>query len=114
MRVGSALIRFISTIRRLVSAIMDIPKDYLAKIRQSKKLKITSERQELIQQFVDKINLERVGTKFKPVIWQQVNGLLGHVRRMSDLYWLFKECEQGESFSKKFFGILKNTRLPKK
>ncbi len=91
---------------------MDIPKDYLEKLKGSKKLKITSERQELIQRFVDKINLERVGTKWKPVIWRQINGLVAHVR-MGDLYWLFKECEQGDSFSKKFFGILKSKRIKK-
>ena len=93
---------------------MDISKDYLNKLKRHKKLNITSERQEIIQQFADKINLERIGTKFKPVIWKQVNGLLGHVRKVSDLYWLFGECERADSFSKKFFGVLKGTRLPKK
>ncbi len=92
---------------------MDIPKDYLSKLNGAKKLRITGERQELIQRFVDVINRERVGTAFKPVSWKQINGLLGHVKRLSDLYWFFKECEQGESFSKKFFGILKNARKPK-
>ena len=90
---------------------MDLPKNYLDILKKSPRpLKITSERQELIQRFVDRINLERVGTKWKPVIWRQINGLVAHVR-ISDLYWFFKECEQGESFSKKFFGILKSTRV---
>lgn len=90
---------------------MDLPKNYMEKLKGKRPLKITSERQELIQRFVDKINLERVGTRFKPVIWQQINGLVAHVK-MGDLYWLFKECERGDSFSKKFFGILKNARMP--
>ncbi|HCB35129.1 MAG: hypothetical protein A2W52_03395 [Candidatus Taylorbacteria bacterium RIFCSPHIGHO2_02_49_25] len=92
---------------------VDIPKDYLDTLKQrSRPLKITSERQELIQRFVDQINVERVGTKFKPVIWKQINGLIAHVK-IGDLYWLFKECGQGNSFSKKFFGILKSVRVKK-
>jgi len=43
---------------------MDLPKNYLDTLKKSKTpLKITSERQELIQRFVDNINLERAGTK---------------------------------------------------
>lgn len=91
---------------------MDLPKNYLEKLKSKKPLRITSERQDLIQRFTDKINLERIGTKFKPVIWRQINGLVAHVK-ISDLYWLFKECESGDSFSKKFFGILKYTRVKK-
>ena len=93
---------------------MDLPNNYLDNLKKRPRpLKITSERQELIQRFVDKINLERVGTKFNLVIWRQINGLVVHVK-INDLYWFFKECGQGDSFSKKFFGILKNTRVTKK
>ncbi len=92
---------------------IDIPKDYLENLRKPKNgLKITGERQELIQSFVEKINLERIGTKWNPVTWRQINGLVSHVK-MADVYWLFKECEQGDSFSKKFFGILKSKRVKK-
>ncbi|TSC67486.1 MAG: hypothetical protein CEO19_210 [Parcubacteria group bacterium Gr01-1014_73] len=91
---------------------MDIPKNYLEKLKSKRPLKITSERQECIQRFVDKINLERIGTKFKPATWRQINGLVAHVK-IGDLYWLFKECERGDFFSKKFFGILKNLRTQK-
>jgi hypothetical protein len=91
---------------------MDLPKDYLQKLQSKRPLKIASERQELIQRFVDKINLERIGTTFKPVIWKQINGLVAQVK-IEDLYWLSKECERGDSFSKKFFGILKRTRVKK-
>ena len=89
---------------------MDIPKDYLAKLQVAKKLNITSERQELIQRFVDKINLERIGTRFQPVTWKQINGLVALIK-ISDLYWLYKTCESRDSFSKAFFGILKSTRV---
>lgn len=105
------IISGISTIRILVSAIMELPKNYLDTLKKrTQLLKITSERQELIQCFVDKINLERVGTKFAPATWKQINGLVGQVN-IRDLYWLFKKCEQGDNFSKKFFGILKSTRV---
>ena len=90
---------------------MDISKDYLEKLQARKRpLRITSERQELIQRFVDKINRERVGTEFQPVTWKQVNGLVRHLKE-SDLYWLFGECEHAQSFSKKFFGMLKGNRV---
>lgn len=92
---------------------MDVPKNYLDTLkRRSRPLKLTSERQECIQRFVDNINLERSGTKFKPATWKQINGLVAHVK-VADLYWLYKECERGDSFSKKFFGILKSLRAQK-
>ncbi|MBI2476138.1 MAG: hypothetical protein HYV67_02760 [Candidatus Taylorbacteria bacterium] len=87
---------------------MDIPKDYLNKFR-GKQSKITSERQELIQRFTDKINVERVGTAFKPATWKQINGLLAHLK-VRDLYWFLGECGRAPSFSKKFFGVLKGAR----
>ena len=88
---------------------MDLPKDYIDKLKSKRPLKITSERQELIQQFVDKINLERIGTKFKPVTARQINVLISFLS-VSDLYWLLGECERAPSFSKKFFGKLRDTR----
>ena len=92
---------------------MDIPKDYIAELKKrSRPLDITSERQELIQRLVDRINLERVGTEFKPVTWKQINGLVRHLKE-GDLYWLFGECEDAQSFSKKFFGVLKGNRAAK-
>jgi len=92
---------------------MDIPPNYLDTLKHRRTpLKITSERQELIQRFVDNINPERSGTKWEPVTWKQINGLVAHVP-IGDLYWFFKECGRGDSFSKKFFGILKSTRVQK-
>lgn len=93
---------------------MEVPKNYIENLKKrARPLKITSERQELIQRFVDKINLERVGTKFKPVTARQINALISflHIR---DLYWLWSVCEQASSFSKKFFGVLRDTKIPKK
>ncbi len=67
----------------------------------------TSERQEIIESFVKKINLDREGTAYKPVSWVQINGLL-RKKQPSELYGLFKACEGGGcAFSKVFFGVLK-------
>ncbi len=90
---------------------MEIPKNYLTALKERKTLyEFTSERQELIQRFVDKINLERVGTKWKPVTARQINVLLSFLK-VKDLYWLFGECERAPSFSKKFFGKLRDTKV---
>ncbi len=89
---------------------MEIPKDYLEELKNKKRPRtVTSERQELIQRFVDKINLERAGTKFKPALWRQINGLVRFLKER-DLYWLWSECERAPSFGKKFFGVLRDTK----
>lgn len=87
---------------------MDIPNAYIEELkkRRTKTQRGVSERQEIIQCFVDRINAERTGTKWKPVSWGQVNGLVRHLKEQ-DLYWLFGQCEKSESFSKKFFGVLR-------
>jgi hypothetical protein len=90
---------------------MDLPKDYLDKLKSKTSLKLTSERQELIQRFVDKINLERVGTKWKPATARQLNVLVSFLP-VRDLYWLYAKCERAPSFSKKFFGVLRDTNIP--
>lgn len=93
---------------------MDIPRNYLDQLKKGRApLNITSERQELIQRFVDKINVERAGTKWKPVTARQINTLISFLK-VSDLYWLLGECERAASFSKKFFGKLRDTRVSRK
>lgn len=88
---------------------MDISNTYIEELkkRRTKTPRGASERQELVQRFTDKINAERMGTKWKPVSWGQVNGLVRHLKEQ-DLYWLLGQCEKSESFSKKFFGVLKS------
>lgn len=89
---------------------MRIPKNYLNKLKKrSGELRITSERQEIIQRFVEAINKERVGTEFKPVIWKQINGLLAHLKGF-DLAWFYRECEKAENFGRFFFGMLKRRK----
>ncbi len=90
---------------------MEIPNNYLERLKDRKRpLKITGERQELIQRFTDNINRERVGTKFKEATWGQINGLVSFFK-MADLYWFWSECERAPSFSKKFFGVLRDTKV---
>jgi hypothetical protein len=92
---------------------MDIPKDYAEKLRERRTpYQFTSERQELIQRFVDGINVEREGTKWKPVSARQINALISFLP-VRDLYWLLGKCGHAESFSKKFFGVLRDTRVAK-
>lgn len=88
---------------------MDIAKTYLEELKKKKEKmqRGASERQELIQRFTDKINAERIGTKWKPATWGQINGLVRHLKEQ-DLYWLYGQCEKSESFSKKFFGVLRD------
>lgn len=89
---------------------MDVPKKYLDRLmKRARPLNITSERQELVQHFVDRINAERGGTRWKPTTWRQINGLVRFLKER-DLYWFFGECERGERFGKTFFGILKRAR----
>ncbi|OHA19327.1 MAG: hypothetical protein A3C08_01615 [Candidatus Taylorbacteria bacterium RIFCSPHIGHO2_02_FULL_47_18] len=88
---------------------MEISKTYIEELKKKRAEtpRGASERQELIQRLTDKINAERIGTKWKPATWGQINGLVRHLKEQ-DLYWLFSQCEKSDSFSKKFFGVLKS------
>ncbi len=89
---------------------MEIPKDYLERLKNQKRPRnITGERQEMIQRVTDKINRERIGTKFQEATWGQINGLVSFFT-MTDLYGLWSECERAPSFGKKFFGVLRDTK----
>lgn len=88
---------------------MEIPKTYLKQLKKKRAAtpRGASERQELVECFVNSINAERAGTPWKPVSWGQVNGLVRHLKEQ-DLYWLLGQCKKSESFSKKFFGVLRD------
>jgi len=69
--------------------------------------KITNSRQSIIQQFLERINKEREGTKFKQMTPRGVAMKLAHVQT-SDLYGFYKTCENYKGdFSRCFFGALK-------
>jgi len=70
--------------------------------------KIVNERQLLIKDFLDKINAERKGTKYKQLTPRAVAIKLSHLSEF-DLKYFYKQCDSyKESFSKAFFGMLKN------
>ena len=75
-----------------------------------KETTITNERQLLIKDFLDKINAERKGTKYKQLTARAVAIKLSHLSSF-DLKYFYKKCDSyKESFSKCFFGCLKTTQ----
>ena len=66
-------------------------------------------RQELIQIFVDRINIERKNTNFPPVTAKRLNSQYLWALNTFDLEVFFKECSASENFGKKFFGSFKTT-----
>lgn len=73
--------------------------------------KITNERQSIIKEFVDEINKERIGTKFKPVTGRLIGVKLGILKTNRELYAFLSECKdyknRGGQFGKRFFGGFK-------
>lgn len=84
----------------------------ILKERQPVKVKtITNERQDIIRQFVEEINKERIGTKFKPLTGRAVAIKLGMIKTNQGLYEFFSICRdyknRNGSFGKRFWGALK-------
>lgn len=75
-----------------------------------KKEKPLNERQGILKQFVEEINKERIGTKFKPITGRAVAMKTSHIPT-KDLYYLLSICKDGKnrngSFGKVFFGSIK-------
>lgn len=71
-------------------------------IKKQKKL-----RQQFIDEAVARINMERVGTNYKPITARAVAMKLAHIKDDTDLHYFQKRCQQGKSYSKVFFGALK-------
>lgn len=69
-----------------------------------------SERSDVIRQFVEEINKERIGTKYKPLSPKAVAIKLSYLK-LQDLYTFLSLCKdyknRQQSFSKYFFGALK-------
>ena len=85
--------------------------DIIKEIQEKKNKRAISERASVIQQFVEEINKERMGTKYKPVSGTQIAIKLSHLK-LSDLYTFLSLARdyknRQKSFSKYFFGVLKN------
>lgn len=69
---------------------------------------ITSERQTIIKEFLDEINLERLKTKYQPMTPRAVAIKLGMLKTNEELYQFLSECrgykKRNGSFGKRFFG----------
>lgn len=83
----------------------------LIKLEKSTENKIRSERAYIVSQFLDEINKERVGTKWKPLSGRACAIKLSHLKDNGTLYYFLSECKdyknRGGAFSKRFFGSLK-------
>lgn len=74
---------------------------------QPKQTKANSERALITSEFVERINRERKGTKWKPVTPRAVAIKTAHLS-LQDMYYFLSVCKQSRSgFSKCFFGLLK-------
>lgn len=75
------------------------------------KKKVLSERQYILSQFVEEINKERIGGKFKPVSGRQIAIKLSHIKDNHTLYYFLSSCKdyknRSGSFGKCFYGSLK-------
>jgi len=67
-------------------------------------------RQELIQQFVDEINIGRRSTRFPPIDAKRINSQYLWTMSTWELEVFFKDCSSSDNFGKKFFGSFKKTK----
>ena len=87
------------------TTISDLLQNYSFKERTTK----LNKRQDLIKMFVDKINAQRVGTKYRPVTGRGIAMKLAHVKT-NDLYQFYRSCEENTGktgFSGAFYSKLK-------
>lgn len=91
--------------------------EIIEKIDYTQKSRIKSERADIIRQFLEEINKERVGTKYKQLTGRAVAIKVGHLKDNATLYYFLSECKdyknRGGSFGKYFFGALKVNDLTK-
>jgi len=65
-----------------------------------------SKRDDFISRFQERINAERLGTKFKPLTARVVALKVSHLT-IQDLDYFWKQCDKADNFGKVFFGSLK-------
>jgi hypothetical protein len=73
-------------------------------LRAPRPKKPVSERAELLQFFLDKVNAARRGTKYKPLRPAALAVKLSHLK-LPDLYYLKSVCEDAERRGKPFSAI---------
>ncbi len=73
--------------------------------------KVLNDRQMIIKEMVCAINVERLGTKFKPITGRAVAMKVSHLKNIGDLFYLHSICKDYKNrhghYSKCFFGSLK-------
>jgi len=67
---------------------------------------ITNERADLVRQFLEALNRERLGSPYKPLTARGVAVKVGHIPTQ-DLYYFLKKCQEARSFGECFFYQLK-------
>lgn len=72
----------------------------------TEKDKITNERQDVVRQFVERLNAERDGIKYKKLSPAAVAVKLSHLN-VQDLYYFLRVCKDAKSFSAFFWYSLK-------
>lgn len=85
---------------------MEIQQSYLDKFHITRKGEPRNEREELLDKFLAKLNLARIGTAYAPLTIGRLVKILEGVPT-KDLYAFLRDCERARSFSKYFFWALK-------
>jgi hypothetical protein len=71
-----------------------------------------SEREELMQKFLNRINPSRDAMRLKPLTAASFNKLVEGWGTTSNLYWLYGECDRARNFSKMFWYKIRQSKLP--
>jgi hypothetical protein len=69
-----------------------------------------SEREELVQKFLDRINPGRESVKLKPLTAARFNTLVQGWGDKRGLYWLWSTCDHAKDFSKMFWWQIKQSK----
>lgn len=75
--------------------------------KESKKDKITNERQAVIKEFVDAVNADRDGVKYKKLPAGAIVFKLSHIKSIFDLKYFLASCKDAKNFSSHFWYALK-------
>ncbi len=74
-----------------------------------KRTKLTSQRQLIIKDCLDRINAERQGTKYKPMTPRTLAIKLGHLTT-EDIKFHHAQCCKVKNYGRLFFGLIKNRK----
>lgn len=85
---------------------MEIPQSTLNRFKlgselNTKMVNRETERGELLKQFLEQINMSRIGSKYKPVSIAKIGMDLAHIET-KDLYYLLSICKDAGNRAKRF------------